>query len=225
MITYTSEPIPVKPYVKKFLDNGNVIKPYLLDAIYRLFSKHIGLDADVKLNDYALTIKFPLPERVFNRQGYMLTRQNVIVFNALLEGYIKDRFECELEANIRRSIRDEQKFIVEEMIIDLRNKFGLSEEDMPFETIKKSLQRFCNKENIDLQVLKNYAKSVPRRSRLVFNSSTTLTRPQLMRDLGISYSTYWRLKKSGKLHVIKNGRNDLIDVEKSNIPEGYILTS
>lgn len=221
MITYNSDPIPVKPYVKKFLDNGNVIKPYLLDAIYRLFSKQSGLDADVKLNEYELSIKFPLPERVFQRNGYQLTRQNVVVFNTLLEGYIKDRFECELEANIRRSIREEQKFIVEEMIIDLRNKFGLSEEDFPFETIKKSLQRFCDKQNIDLQVLKNYAKSVPKRCRLVFISSTTLTRPQLMRDLNISHTTYWRLKKSGNLHIVKKGNADLVDLEKSNIPSSY----
>lgn len=212
---YTSDPIPVKIWVKKFIENGNVIKPYVLTACYSLFSKQPGLDKDVRLCEYEHTVKLPLPAGVFLNKGWMLTRQNIAVFNTLMEGYIKDRFEHELEANIRRSQRDGEKFFVREMVNDLCADFGFSEEDFPFETIKKHLQRYSDKHDIDFQSVKKLNKSVPFKWPNVAIAPDSLSRLDFCGQLNLSTRTYARLKKKGELVVQRVGRCEFINTKTS----------
>jgi hypothetical protein len=222
-IDYHSDPIQVKLYVKRFFENGNTIKPYLLPAIYSLFGKQPALDKDVSLSEYDCFIKFPLPERVFMQNGWMLNRQNTVVFNCLLEGYIKDRFEMELEANIRRSHRDEQKFSFRDMVNDLCVHYGFSEEDLPFQTIKKSLQRFCEREHIDIQSIKIYTKNVPLNRTQSDTSGEYIRSIDFCKALGISDRTYRRMKNERKqLDVLRIGRYDHVNINTSAI--GAVFT-
>lgn len=215
---FYSDAIPVKPWVKKFFDEGHKLKPYLMPAIYSLFTKHHGLDGDVCLDDYPSTVKIELPERIFNTRGWMLTRQNTVVFNCLVEGYIKDRFETELEANIRRSHRDEQKFSFKDMVQDLCAHYGFSELDLPFQTIKKALQRYCEREGIDLQQIKIYSKSVTYNTPRVAIAPDMVPRADFIRAMGISERTYSRMKNERHtIQVQRIGRFDFVNITNSSI--------
>ena len=224
-INYTSNPIPVKQYVKVFIENGNVIKPFILKSIYVLFSKNEQILTPTLFDsDYPFTVKLALPEKVFNK-GYCLSRKHVDLFNDIMEGYIKLLFECELEANIRRSVKEENKFSVQEMILDLRKKFGLDEDNFPFETIKKSLQRFCERESIDIQVIKIYGKNVPKKTVLVQVSSTCMSRVDFITKFSISHTTYAAMKNHrGQLSVVKKGKQDYINIRLSELPPIYVVT-
>jgi hypothetical protein len=225
-IHYTSNPIPVKLYVKQFIEAGNVIKPFILKTIYSLFTKEkVVLSPTLFDGEYQGTIKFPIPEVVFLKNGYALSRRNIDMFNDILEGYIKLLFECELEANIRRSIKEERKFSIQEMIVDLRKKFGLDEDNLPFETIKKALQRFCERENVDLQAIKIYAKSVPKKRCSVRISSEFIPRKEFLEKFNISKDTYSKMKNvRGQLSVVKKGKEDYINIALSDIPPVYVVT-
>ncbi len=215
---FYSDPIPVKPWVAKFFAEGHKLKPYLLPAVHALFSKNAGLDKDVCLAEYTHSIKLELPERVFHTKGWMLTRQNTVVFNCLVEGYIKDRFETELEANIRRSHREERKFSFKDMVQDLSAHYGFSEEDLPFQTIKKALQRYCVRENIDLQGIKIYAKNVPHDTPHVAIAPGMVPRADFIRALEISERTYSRMKNVyHTISVQRIGRYDFVNIANSSI--------
>jgi hypothetical protein len=174
--------------------------------------------------DYPFTVKLALPEKVFMR-GFSLTRKNIDLFNDIMEGYIKMLFECELEANIRRSVKEEKKFSIQDMILDLRKKFSLDEENFPFETIKKSLQRFCERESIDIQAIKIYSKSVPKKRLSVVISSHCIPRKEFCRKFGVSHATYARMKNErGQLSVVKKGKEDYINLALSELPPVYVIT-
>jgi hypothetical protein len=225
-IQYTSNPIPVKLYVKQFIEAGNVIKPFILKTIYSLFTKDkVVLSPTLFDGEYQGTIKFAIPENVFLKNGYALSRRNIDMFNDIMEGYIKLLFECEMEANIRRSIKEERKFSIQEMIVDLRKKFGLDEDNLPFETIKKSLQRFCERENIDLQAIKIYSKSVPKKRCSVVISEQYIPRKEFLKKFGVSTSTYFRMKNErGQLSVVKKGKEDFVNIPLSELPAMYVVT-
>lgn len=223
-ITYTSDPIPVKQYVKQFIEAGNIIKPFILQSLYLLFSKPEQRNPSLFDGQYPCTVKIALPEKVFVR-GFSLTRRNIDIFNDIMEGYIKMLFECELEANIRRSIKEEKKFSIQEMILDLRKKFSLDEENFPFETIKKSLQRFCERENVDLQAIKIFAKSVPKKRCSVIISSLCIPRKEFMSKFNVSHATYARMKNErGELSVVKKGKEDYINLALSELPPVYVVS-
>jgi hypothetical protein len=223
-LNYTSDPIPVKQYVKQFIEAGNTIKPFILQSIYSLFSKPETRNPTLFDGDYPFTVKLALPEKVFMR-GFSLTRKNIDLFNDIMEGYIKMLFECELEANIRRSIKEEKKFSIQDMILDLRKKFSLDEENFPFETIKKSLQRFCERESIDIQAIKIYSKSVPKKRLSVIISSHCIPRKEFCSKFGVSHATYARMKNErGQLSVVKKGKEDYINLALSELPPVYVIT-
>jgi len=216
ILTYSSDPIPVKPYVKKFIEEGNSIKPYVLDMIYTLFQK--SPVRDQLQFSFECCIKLQLPQKVFETNGWVLNRKNVVIFNRALEGYIKDRFECELEANIHRSIKQQEKFHIQEMILDLRKKFGLDEDIFPFETIKKSLQRFCERENIDLQEIKIFSKYVPKKQPLITVNHNLVKSIDFIESVGIHPNTFTAWRKRGIVYAERKGRYLHVDITKSNLP-------
>lgn len=237
-IAYTSDPIPVKLYVKQFIEEGNLIRPFVLRHLYSLFTKpqpeHIDAAKQCTLfaeekkapTQSKYYVKLPLPERIFVTKGFMLTPKAALEFSDTMEDYIKMLFECELEANIRRSIKEERKFSIHDMIIDLRAKFRLDEENFPFETIKKSLQRFCERENIDLQSIKIFGKSVPKKEYSIRNRSGLLSRKQFMDKFGVSKDEYCKLKnQEGVLSITKRGREDYVNLNLSILPPLYTITT
>lgn len=224
-INYTSNPIPVKGYVKQFIDAGNTLDPFVLKSIYNLFSKSDAPASPTLFDIDYPTIVLPLPEKVFLSKGYALSNKNVNLVNDILEGYIKLLFACELKANIRRSIKEQRKFSIREMILELCAELKLTDENFPFETIKKILQRYCERENIDLQSIKIYGKSVPKKQVSVTISSHLLKRKEFIQKFEISPSTYTRMKNErGQLSVVKKGKVDFINIPLSVLPPIYCIT-
>ena len=223
-IRFYSQPIPVKPFIAKYLQH-NKIRKHLLPVIYSFLSKDMKRVTDMGLNldEYSETVKLQLPEHIFICHGYAMSKRNVIIFNTLLEGEIKEKFEQELLANIRTSLRLEVKFEIQDMIIDLREEFGLNETDMSFEMIKKMLYRFCQSENVDIQCVKNFRKSVPKKVDIIRTNPHYIRSDRYRELLRVSTDTLTRMIKKGEVHVERSNGWYYVDLTRSKLPPGYTL--
>lgn len=221
---FKSTSIPVKLYVKKFIEEGNNIRPYLISLLYTIFENQPTSntsDSEISLTEYQYMVSINLPQHIRTKYGTYLSRKKVVAFNEAMEGYIKDRFECELQANIRRSKRQKEKFSTQEMILDLRKELRLDEENLPFETIKKSLQRFCDRENIDLEDIKIYKRNVPK-SKIKSAGECSIPLRQFLNKTGMSRRNFFYKKKQGCLPVEVVKLNGKLRITINSLPPGMI---
>ncbi len=142
--------IPTKQYVARFIANmygtpadlssNRFVYKYfqsLLDRRVHRFSKRIAfnIDGGNKNNPYRTTVDIVINDDVFMRKGWSLSKDDIVDFNLFVEDYIKEFARLYIAMSITHGIRETQA------IRDFQISLGFSEEDWPFDSIKKDFDR------------------------------------------------------------------------------------
>lgn len=162
----------VKPYVKKYLENnfgspvdlrtkeGNMFYDLLqlslqrpLHAFKRRNQPNTFLTAETRI---------VIDEDTFHRYGFDMNKKNMMRFNAFIEKHIK------LQARIYIGFNRSLGVPVSVSIPKFQETFGFTEDDFPYDTIKKDFDRngdFINfdmltqfKENLSTMLLEQLSK-------------------------------------------------------------------
>lgn len=143
MTDFIKVEIPAKKYVKRFLEvrYGQPAVITKADAIgkffYTLMSRPRQSD-DKRFNTktYPEYITIQLTQRVFLQRGYVLTPTNVIEFNNFVEDYIDLSLEYFVYgAFLMGRVKKAQAYR------EFLKRMKMTEDDFPFETIKKKTYR------------------------------------------------------------------------------------
>lgn len=149
--------LPVKPYVGHFLKSryGNPVQMSRENQIGKFFYLLIS-DESIKNSKsesiYKDTIQIKISEDVFIRKGYLINHQGIIMFNNFVTEHIKERMfiyvDALLEANNSIKIKSALELAMQ--------KFMFNESVFPYETLKKSYDRYRLAEKKQLK----YAESI-----------------------------------------------------------------
>lgn len=208
---FTTSKIPVKRFVYKYITSGNELPAYFYRTLHALVQKQ-----EVNLIDenckYSLC--FEIPEQVFKNKGYSISKTNCVVLNAMLEGFIYGRFEHEIEANIRRALREQKSFQVTELMNDLCGEFNLSEEDLPYETIRKFLyRRRIEIGGINLKKIKKiFPKSVTKKTEKADTFGHLMRIADFCKQYKIHERTFRRYKKKGIIQIETIGCTKYVNI-------------
>lgn len=140
---FTAE-IPTKPYIKKIIENtfgapARVNRNnYVGKIIYEMLD-HQRRKTDWRYSNakFKTIVILQLTEDVHLRYGCFFTRENIIKFNATLEEIIKEGRNLFIEGLLTGN----STMTITEAIERYQEKFNLSEDDFPFESIKKDYYR------------------------------------------------------------------------------------
>ncbi len=134
--------IPVKPYVKQFIDveygkpayitRRDIIGNKLYDILHRRY-----FNEKIQHGSYSAQLKIYISKNLFRYAGCDLTMQGIVAFNSFMELLIKDRQRRFINNYILRSRCEIQVAIL--AFIDLYQSDG---EDFSFEAIKKDYYRW-----------------------------------------------------------------------------------
>lgn len=207
----TTSKIPVKRFVYKYITSGNELPGYFHKALHALLQHDevVLIDENTK---YSLC--FEVPEQVFKNRGFSISRTNAVVINAMLEGYIYGRFENEIEANIRRALREKKSFQVTELINDLCGEFNLGEEDLPYDTIRKYLYR----RRIDIgginlkKIKKTFPKSVTKKNEKTDTCGHLMRIAHFCKEYKIHERTFRRYKRKGIIPIETIGCTKFVNI-------------
>jgi hypothetical protein len=154
--------VPVKPYIKKYLEKnyGNPVNfsgvRGLSDFFNLLLEKQtLRREKQTTLNRYSELVTIVITRDVFYRYGWSISNTSVVSFNALFEMVIKERGRDAI-----RIRKDEANKKISESIRQYQIDFGFTEDDFPFDTIKKDVQRHTN---ISKKGNKNIGLIVPKK--------------------------------------------------------------
>lgn len=150
--------VPVKPYVKSYLENncGSPADLAQLPAVYPDFINY--LKNPTQRSEATLVCNFPemiriiVPKDVFYRHGWELTKTDIIAFNSKVEGMVK--MSSRQFIGIHKAIG----IPVAVSIREYQDLFGFNEDSFPFETIKKDFDRHGHKSSI--RILKNLKEEI-----------------------------------------------------------------
>ncbi|RNI27639.1 hypothetical protein EFA69_16100 [Rufibacter immobilis] len=147
-MTTTTLSIAVKPYTLKyleaslFLQENEIYKLSKLDA-FGLFLNTLmrrPLD-DIQYHNYLkrYTAIFQVSVKVDEIviMGFKLTPQGMVDFNNFVEGIIRSEFHAYVDYALEYGSSSRAK-----AFLKFREKYNMSEEDYPFETMKKSYDRY-----------------------------------------------------------------------------------
>lgn len=195
-MSFKTNKIPVKRFVYKYLEAGNPVHSYVLKCLYSLLEKGTSPNEELQLGQYTNFYQFELPQYVFLKRGFTLSRKNINIFNSVIEGYIYHKFEMEIEANIRRSLRDKKPFKITELLADLCAEYNMSEEDLPYETIRKHLYR-ARKEHgaLNIKEIKKLYKNVPPKFEKSPDLSNLMEYKAFMGHFNMSRSSFFEKVK------------------------------
>jgi hypothetical protein len=215
---YSTNPIPVKRFVHKYIEAGNTLPDYFYRTLHVLLQHHPDTRA---MDTSKYQLKFDLPEHIFKNRGFCLSKTNVVVINAVLEGYIYSRFEHEIEANLRRALREKRSFQLTELVNDLQAEFNLGEEDLPYETIRKHLyRRRIEIGGINLKKIKKiFPKSVPHKIAKSDIFGHLMKPREFCRVYAINERTFRRYKSQGLIPIQTLAKVKYVDV--SQLPECF----
>ncbi|MDY0286041.1 MAG: hypothetical protein RBR21_07895 [Bacteroidales bacterium] len=144
----------VKPYVKKYLENNFGTPVDLRTKEGSMFYDLLQLSLQRPLHSYTrgnqpntfLTAKLKLviDEDTFHRYGFDMNKRNMIRFNSFVEKHIK------LQARIYIGFQRSLGVPVSVSIPKFQEKFGFTEDDFPYDTIKKDFDRNGDFINFDM---------------------------------------------------------------------------
>ena len=150
--------IPVKPYVKAYLENncGSPVDLSLLPTVYPDFINYLKnptLRTESSLVcSFSEEVRIIVPKDVFYRYGWILTKTDIIALNSKVEGLVKFSSRNFLAVNkaigvpVASSIREYQEL------------FRFTEDSFPFETIRKDFDRHGSK--VTMKVLKEFKAEI-----------------------------------------------------------------
>jgi hypothetical protein len=149
---YSTDDIHVKPYVAAYIKLHGVPRNERMLLLMLLAKK-----TERRKIEYVpgAVVRVVLSKDEFERYGCTLSRANMQVFCSAMELRIKQIFETELDARLRLPVA---KLSYKDMILETRDRIGLDEDSLPFETIKKHLDRYRQRHNIEI---KNKSMGIP----------------------------------------------------------------
>lgn len=208
---FTSSKIPVKRFVYKYITSGNDLPGYFYRTLNALVQKQA---VDLVDDTCKYNLCFEIPEQVFKNKGYFLSKTSAVVLNSMLEGYIYSRFEHEIEANIRRALREQKSFQVTELMNDLCGEFNFSEEDLPYETIRKFLyRRRIEIGGINLKkIKKTFPKSVTKKAEKADNCGHLMRIADFCKQYKIHERTFRRHKNKGVIQIETIGCTKYVNI-------------
>jgi len=134
--------IPVKPYVRKHLENkfGNPVMLRQDSAIGKYFYQLLedpSRGRDRQYSEYTDLVTIRIPEKVFLHRGCMLTDTNITNFNSFVEDQLKQHLRLMIDI-----LLEFNEVEIKEAILIVYHKFNLDETVLPYETIKKDYYRY-----------------------------------------------------------------------------------
>lgn len=209
---FQTDPIPVKVYVARFYQK-NGYPDHILSIIQTLLSKQVcpvkpPLSGEV-------TINIPIFQKWFERHGYSIPGDKIEMLRNILEEDVKAKFRTALVNEIESSKRNGFKLKITPVIKDTMEKYGLTDDDFAFETIKKDLQRYCERQSIDYQEQKKSGRSVPKNGGFSAKSANPDLVPlkEYLNHRGVSRRTFFRRYRKLWPVVIVN-HNTFIDTSR-----------
>lgn len=149
--------IPVKPYVKAFLEKncGNPVKLQNLQEFYREFLKMLRKPLfrfdKAEIGNYQCSVVISIPEDVFYRYGWELTKTDTVRFNNMIEDRVK--------FIMRQFVAINSSFMTKAMAIrEFQREFGFSEDVWSYEAIKKDFDR--HGDGAGTKVVKNFKEEL-----------------------------------------------------------------
>ena len=142
----TTLTVPVKPYIKKYLEN-NYGSPVnfsgvrgLNDLLCLLLEKQsYHHDKQITLNLYSATVTIVVTRDIFYRHGWSFSKTSIIRFNAFMEFIIKIR-----QRDIVRVKTTDANKKISCSIRQFQLEFDFSEDNYSYDAIIKDLQRNTN---------------------------------------------------------------------------------
>jgi hypothetical protein len=139
--------IPVKPFVKQFLENKYGSPAFLtakdpVGKYFQLLLTNNPHHRDKRGVRYKESIEIHVSSDQFFRYGFSLSATSVVWFNNFLEHLIKSELFMFLDFHVNRQNIPQKKAI--ELFMD---EAGFCEDTWPFETIKKAHNRHRAKKN------------------------------------------------------------------------------
>lgn len=150
--------VPVKSYVKKFLISqygSEVILFRRNDHILSTFLSLLQRPSMVfRHSQYKKIegpkIKFVISESIKKNQGCVLPEENIVHFNLYLDSLIKNEFCRFVEEKVKSGMRTKNA------IDQFCEKHDIGEEDMKYETLKKTFYRYDS-----IKINKNVSVNCP----------------------------------------------------------------
>lgn len=147
-----------KPYVKRFIENNcgdpaDLRKiPELHNAFMFLLKKKTAHYESMEIGNYQSTIKVLISEDDLYRYGWELTKSGTVLFNRKVERLAK--FVMRQFIGLNSSF----KIPVSNSIREFQEKFGYTEDEWSYESIKKDFDRNGRVYKID--VLNNFKREL-----------------------------------------------------------------
>ncbi|MDL5050638.1 hypothetical protein QQ054_32060 [Oscillatoria amoena NRMC-F 0135] len=187
MMEHKLETIYVKPYVKAYFEREGFDKEIMKTLAFALQANNHRFDSEAEVNTKNLMPWRPkIPEYYFVDYGNELTPTAARDFASYLEALIIKKFENAITEQIVFCDTHKVPFKLQAILLNVRdNILKLSEDDLPLETIRKRIQRFCIAKNINYKELKKIRRNVPK------NCKNCPSRPKLPQ--GFLYLTDWLL--------------------------------
>ncbi len=206
---YKLKTIQVKPYVRAYFDRVGFDKE--ARKVLTVFLQSTNSRFDATANNLAANLVAWRPnisECFFAEFGNELTATNSRDFAAYLEARIIKEFEYAIVAQLSFCKTHNVKFKLIPLLREVINvRLQIDEEDLSLQTIKKRMQRFCEKNKIEYSHLKKLGRNVPK------NSAKTAIIPQglmLLKNwltlVGISERTFYRSYKNELPYKIIKGK-------------------
>lgn len=149
--------LPVKPYVGHFLksrygDPVNLSRENMIGKFFYLLISDDSIKNTKTESIYKDTIQIKITEDVFIRKGYMINHQGIIMFNNFVTAHIKERMFIYVDALLEANSSIKIKQALEQAM----HKFMFNENVFPYETLKKSYDRYRLAEKKQIK----YAESI-----------------------------------------------------------------
>jgi hypothetical protein len=146
--------IPVKPYIKTFLEQrfGNPVDMNQSSFIGKFFhlllrngSRH--KDKFIKLTGYTAKVTVKITEDVFLRDGHVLTSSSIAVFNTTVGLLIEDNLCLYLSAidDAKELMSENKRVSKKDCMHKFIETFGFDDGSFEFDAVKKRHQRYTKK--------------------------------------------------------------------------------
>lgn len=145
--------IPVKPYVKRYLEinYGNPVsfcddpkhQSFLVSLLRKPNEHRRKLYEDYDLSKFAEEVEVKISKDDFMRYGFELSKTSIIAFGKYFEDIVK--FKARNYIELKRGFRP-----LKDSISDFQQMFGMEEEYWSYESLKKDIDRNGSKSSIDL---------------------------------------------------------------------------
>lgn len=141
-----SRPIPIQPYLKKYLSNLHPIEPFVLTEKNRFGAflinslrfktlVELGNLRKMKIRYQTALLEVELPYWYWRDYGTVITAQGQVRFNNFLMDEFKDRLMDYVAGKIKR------KGDLNIMLINFREKYGICEDELSLKTLQKMYER------------------------------------------------------------------------------------